>query len=77
MLGSTGRDGVGMRLNWRKIVLLVLLCELLLLYWSTIQHTETVRELQTNDRHEQASRPVTVVPKPAPGEDSATALTNG
>jgi hypothetical protein len=60
------------RLNWRKVVALVLVCELLLLYWSALQQKEADRQLQKQSSQllEQSGQPqelpVSAAPQPAP-----------
>ncbi|KIL39772.1 hypothetical protein SD70_17850 [Gordoniibacillus kamchatkensis] len=52
-----------MRLNWRKVIVLILVCELLMLYWSTLQHKEAVRQIQ--EQNLQQERPVSAAPQTA------------
>lgn len=59
-----------MRINWGKVLVLVLVCEALLLYWSTIQHSQTVRQLKANSELQQL--PVSAVPQAEPERSGKT-----
>lgn len=53
------------RLNWGKVMVLVLVCELLLFYWSALQHSLTLQQLKAEDKLRQP--PISAVKKTEPG----------
>jgi hypothetical protein len=64
----TGMERGTVRLNWRKILFLVLCAELLLLYWNSLNRTDTVR--QPERPGQKTERPVSSVTVPHQNKQS-------